>query len=663
MTSLRGDAKIAALLILVTALLFADVLFLGSGFYVRDVIRDYLPSRFVLRSIVYGGEFPFWNRFFSGGQPLAANPGFQTFYPGTWLMLLPGFLFGFNLQIVLHVAVAASGMYLYLRSLGLKVESALFGAIAFGFGGAVLSLTNLLPFLTSVAWWPWILMFARRVLRGEGGILGLTLSLAMLLLAGEVSVIVQTAILLVAELFCVGAGFSGLGRLKPAPTLFACVLAFGIASVQLVPALDLKRDSGRAAALTVEDATAWSMPLIRPIEMFYAHAFGRITDDGREYGGAWRYRPPRLPLIYSIYCGLLVPLLAIAGVAVRATRWMWASSLAILSYLLAIGANGPLIPALYKIGIYRSIRYPEKFVLFGVFALIVLAAMVFDRLDRRFAPFLLLIAVGDVGLHVNELAPRMPRRFFAPPPVTLAVAGAQNESRLFHQAAWPVWQHSMPIATGEGTYWSQRTALVPFTPALYGLHSIFEIDINLTTLQPTSAFLQWMWLALGRGEPLRPFAMMGNVEYIIVPGQPIRVIRRPTLPRYYFADRLLPLAAPIASWSDRVALVASPPFLPAAGQVRSVRETANSADVQVRANGRGFLIMSVTPHRYWRATIDGAPARLEVANIGFQGLAVPAGTHKVSMHYRNPLILWSGLLSLVSIAICVAIALRFTIHY
>src|SRR6266568_3685408 len=135
MRLLRGDAKIAAFLILATALLFADVIFLGTGFYVRDVIRDYLPSRFVLRSIVAAGEFPSWNRFYSAGQPLAANPGFQVFYPGTWLCLLPSFLFGFNLEVLLHIALAATGMYLLLRSMDLRIESSLFGAMAFGLGG------------------------------------------------------------------------------------------------------------------------------------------------------------------------------------------------------------------------------------------------------------------------------------------------------------------------------------------------------------------------------------------------------------------------------------------------------------------------------------------------------------------------------------------------
>src|SRR5437764_1355380 len=155
------DAKIAALLAVAVALVFSDVLFLGNGFYIRDIYRDYLPSRFVLRTVLAGGEFPMWNRYWSAGQPLAANPGFQAFYPGTWLAFLPSFFFGFNLEIVAHIALATVGMFLLLRSTELRIESALFGAVAFGCGGVILSLTNLLPFLTSVAWWPLSLMFAR----------------------------------------------------------------------------------------------------------------------------------------------------------------------------------------------------------------------------------------------------------------------------------------------------------------------------------------------------------------------------------------------------------------------------------------------------------------------------------------------------------------------
>ena len=115
-----GDGKWLALLVAVSLLLFAGVLLLGDGFYVRDVSRDYLPSRAILHQILSHGEFPLWNRFLSAGQPLAANPGFQTFYPGTWLVFLVGFPLGFHLEIVLHIALAAVGMFLLLRSLELS---------------------------------------------------------------------------------------------------------------------------------------------------------------------------------------------------------------------------------------------------------------------------------------------------------------------------------------------------------------------------------------------------------------------------------------------------------------------------------------------------------------------------------------------------------------
>jgi len=628
------DAKIAALLAIAILLIFSDI-FLGSGFYVRDIYRDYLPSRFVLRSVVMAGEFPSWNRFYSGGQPLAANPGFQSFYPGTWLAFLPSFLFGFNLEIVLHVALAAVGMYLLLRSMVLRMESALFGAIAFGIGGAILSLTNLLPFLTSVAWWPLIVMFARRRQWAP-----LALTFGMVLLAGEQTVIIQTAFLILAVM----REWKGL--------VLAVAMALGIGAVTLIPALDLKRDSGRAQDLSYEDATSWSMPLIRPVELFYPHAFGRITDDGREYRGAWRYRPPRLPLIFSIYCGLLVPLLAIAGVAMRLARWTWI--IILLSYLLAIGSNGAL-PIFY-----RWIRYPEKFVLFGLFALIVLAASAFDKIDRRFAPFLVLLTLGDLALHINELAPRVPRRFFSPPAVTLAVAGP---NRIFHQAEWPVWgTHGPIIEGGERTYWSQRTALMPFTPALYGLKTIYEIDINLTTLRPTSDLVQSMWEVLAAGAPIRPFMLMGNAEYLVLPGRPIRIVRGETLPRYWFADQTVPIRSreefvrnlSTGHWTDRAVFLDS--AAPASkGEILSAYETSHRAKLKVRTEGQALLFASVTPHRYWRVTIDGKPGRILTANIGFQAVIVPAGTHSIRFDYFNPLIAVSAIISIISFLIVITI--------
>ena len=410
--------------------------------------------------------------------------------------------------------------------------------------------------------------------------------------------------------------------------VIALLLALGIGAIAIVPALDLRRDTGRARNLTFEEATSWSMPLVRPAELFYPYAFGRITDDGSQYD-TWRYRPQRLPLIFSIYCGLLVPLLAIAGVAMRLQKWTWI--VMPLSYLLATG----ILPIFY-----RWIRYPEKFILFGVFALVILAASAFDRIDRRVAPFLLLLTIGDVALHINELAPRMPRRFFSPPPVTLALAGP---NRIFHQAEWPVWgTHGPQIEGGARTYWSQRTALFPFTPALYGLRTIYEIDINLTTLRPTVDLVQSMWEALAAGALIRPFMLMGNADVLVLPGRPIRIMRGKTLPQFWYADQIVPIGSreefvrnlSEKRWRDRVAFVYGRAFDSRKG---------------------GLLVASITPHRYWRAIIDGKRAPVLSVNVGFQGVIVPPGAHSIRFEYFNPLFPVCGAISLISLLISIII--------
>ena len=79
--------------------------------------------------------------------------------------------------------------------------------------------------------------------------------------------------------------------------------------------------------------------------------------------------------------------------------------------------------------------------------------------------------------------------------------------------------------------------------------------------------------------------------------------------------------------------------------VHSWRETANHARLDVEARGPAFLVMSVTPHKNWRITIDGSDAPAVVANIGYQGVLVPPGRHLVEMRYRDPLVAVGGAVS------------------
>src|SRR5439155_8408839 len=131
---------------------FADVLFLGNNFWFRDLFLYHFPLKRFVRQTIAAGEFPWWNPYLGGGQPMAANPVYEVFYPPQWLIFIGPYPFGFALHIVAHVYIAMLGMYGFLRSIPLRLEASLFGALSFGMSGFFLgTMTNLPTFFV----WSW----------------------------------------------------------------------------------------------------------------------------------------------------------------------------------------------------------------------------------------------------------------------------------------------------------------------------------------------------------------------------------------------------------------------------------------------------------------------------------------------------------------------------
>jgi uncharacterized membrane protein YfhO len=93
----------------------------------------------------------------------------------------------------------------------------------------------------------------------------------------------------------------------------------------------------------------------------------------------------------------------------------------------------------------------------------------------------------------------------------------------------------------------------------------------------------------------------------------------------------------------------NPTFTPAPAVITNVAESSHSADIDVDASGRSFLVATITRHKYWRATIDGQPAPLLPANIAYQGVVVPPGRHHIALRYWNPVVAFSAVISALSL--------------
>jgi hypothetical protein len=383
--SRRHDLAAITVLIAVPSLFFLDVLLGWSGFYLLDVSQYYFPAKKLLREIVLSGQFPYWNPWFSAGQPMAANPEHEVFYPLTWLILLPDFVHAFQILALSHVYLATFSMYALLRSCGTTRASAVIGGLSFGLGGFVLSSLNFFPILFSAAWLPLTCLFTRRFLheRAPRMFVFATAAFGMQLLVGEPFTVLQTGLIL--GMYALFHGERRTGRMLRDVALVGAIsiAALLVSAVQTLPTLDHYRDSVRAQGLAFEIVEKWSTPPLRFAEVVFPSVLGTARPDTDEpYWGSHLYGERSLPFYLSVYSGLLIVSMAFAGVTAGIRGRGLYVSICAVSILLALGSHTPLLRWLYDLGVARSVRYSEKFLMTGIFATVVFGALAFDALLR-----------------------------------------------------------------------------------------------------------------------------------------------------------------------------------------------------------------------------------------------------------------------------------------
>lgn len=772
--SRRRDLSALAFVGLVPSILFLDVL-LGKGvFYVRDVALYHFPLKRVLRDILLQGEFPYWNPMISAGQPLAANPAHEVFYPLTWLILLPDYIYWFQLLALVHVHIASIATYLLLRSLSVTRASSIVGALAFGLGGFVLSGLQLFPFLFGAAWMPLTFLYGRRAILGRRArdFALAVLFLGIQCLVGEPVVLLQTGLML--GIYAIGVAVEQ-RSVASAVRNVALVALIGFAAlllsaVQILPAIDHARDSVRAGGFSFAEVSTWSTPPVRFAELLFADIFGsrNVDDDTPRWAG--RLYPARLGAFFSsLYFGLLPAVLAIAGVLARIRGSGLFIAVATTSVVLALGSHTPLLRLLYDAGLADSIRYPEKFVIMLVFAAAVFAGCALDRLlagdprmrratlllaatvliaaavgavttampaapamfrelwalgpetdvapmiaaartgwlvaagraiallasialltrlPRRTAAMLLIaLSTIDLAPQVNDTAPRTGREFYEQrPPTVTALPPERDAYRVFHygNVSTRTLNRRPYIAPGGHHPIVQRNSLVGFASASYGIRTALDQDFDRTSLASTDVFNRAMWrLSERSGDWLNYAAPMSNVWYVGIYRpfseavaetkgdprliRPFKWIGGVKHPRYYFATEVVPIRGAddfvrrLASrqHSRQAAFVTNAPAAdPAPGRVLEWQEDSSGARIEVESRGVGFLVMSVTRHKYWTTAIDGIEVPAVPVNLTYQGVVVPPGRHVVTMRYRNPLIAVGGAISVATLLALAAAAFR-----
>jgi hypothetical protein len=368
---------------------FAPLLSPARALANRDIPLFHLPLRSAFRELAAFG-LPTWNPWLHGGQPLLSNPSYAAFYPPSWLVLAVPPYYALSLLTLLHGAIAFAGAWKLARHLGGTRGTAALAGVGYVGCGAYLSLLSAFTLFCSMAWFPWVLLWADRSLRapteeGRAAWLRPALlaggALALQLLNGEPSTVVMS---------CLGvlALAASAAARRPAATLRAAVpvlFAVALAAVQLLPTLGRLADSPRKD-LSSTAATLWSMPPARLAEIVLPRFFGDPTRNLEGVYFGWKLEDRDYPYVESIYPGLLLAVLGAAALI----RWRiprraaWA--LAFLGGIfLALGRHNPVYEALRRaVPLLAVLRFPEKFAVLAILGLMLAGVLGWQwLLDER----------------------------------------------------------------------------------------------------------------------------------------------------------------------------------------------------------------------------------------------------------------------------------------
>ncbi|HTP06787.1 MAG TPA: hypothetical protein VMP08_00950 [Anaerolineae bacterium] len=669
----RSGRDIGALLIILTIwVLFFSPLFtpvvtdrvqLASG----DFTLQFLAFRRFGLSELQQGRWPLWMPCVDSGYPYFADPQAASFYPPALLNYAGHLISGatefslaaLQLEAVLHVLLAAITAYAFLCGEVRSRWAALIGALAFGFGGYLLSFPMLqLAILETAAWLPAILWTLRRAAtRADKRSIALAGAVfALCALAGHPQTLVMIAYVAVAYFaFSVWRAHM---RLRRAVLSLAAisVLALLLSAIQWVPTLEFMRLSSRAE-LTVETAGtgfAFSdvMQLIAP---------GRVS----------QYSP--------LYIGLLSLALALSAFGatvakrikgeVSARVWFW-GIVAGVALIISFGNRTPLFDVLYNLAPgFRLFRDRERLALIVVWALSVLVAYGGDFILERASPALrrwlpivaLIVVVIDLAANtrsVNWVAPYDPFPAQSSLQAILADAGSASVFRLHNEQRLP--GHAACVAS--------LNEVGGITPIHIGSYQ--------QLIQQVPREVRWQLL---------------NVRYVVTwrsvlddhLGQPVAstlLDQQGEGKEATYTYRLNEenprawLVHEVVANPDRTAVLnalAAPDFDP-----RRVAYVNNSIDVvtnqaiepvsivtahpdrlvvEAAPTTPGLLVLSEINYPGWMATVDGSPASVIEVDGVLRGVALPAGQARVKMTFQPMSLTVGGILTALGIVLWIVL--------
>ncbi|KKW11462.1 MAG: hypothetical protein UY49_C0001G0011 [Microgenomates group bacterium GW2011_GWC1_49_7] len=658
-----------------------------KNFLITDPIRQQIPWRKLVIEEWRKGKLPVWNPYNFSGTPLGANIQAAAFYPVNILFFFLPFITAWTTLIILQPLLAGIFMYLYLRNQKMHPGAAMFGSLAWAFGGFSIAWLTWGTIMQTALWLPLMLLSIDR----RSYIL-LVLSSVFALFAGHA----QVAVYIFA--------FAGIYSLWKRSwwVIAGAAIAALITSIQWVPMLTLLSHSSRIVDTGTWLKEGWFLPWQNLIQFIAPDFFGNPAT--LNYWGIWNYGE------FIGYIGILPLLLALFAIVTRRDRFtrffaacagvvflfLLPTPLAKLPYQLHLPVISSLQPTrlmmlvdvclavLAALGLDAYVRNPNKKIFFviaciGVIlaglwiyvwrtpdmgvsqrnlmlpsALWVAGAAVLLLARRNILVFFVIsITIFDLFRFGWKFTPFTPTAYFFPN--TAAISFLQSQEKPFRVISL------------------DNRILPPNVGAYYGIESIEGYDPIY------DARYEEFIAALNRREPnitppfgfnriittptiVSPLLPLLNVKYVLtledLKSPDVELMYREGNTRIYWYKKALPRIYPVESiiiasskqqvmdvlygkeFQPNTAAVVeqeidvSPAALAAGDAIKITNMTTSSLSAtSVFKEDHAVVIANMFDPR-WKAFIDDAPTKLYRVNYLFQGLIVPKGNHTITLIYH-----------------------------
>lgn len=341
-------------------------------FFVRDLAFFFWSRHLWLRHTLFAGRAPWWDPHVASGQASIADALNQLLMPITLaIRLLPSDVLSFNLWVALPLPLAAIGTFGFLRR-RLTTPAATIGAAVFSLSGPAVSMLNAPNLSWSVALMPWVVWACdaaadRTRLSPARGVGLVAVAVALEAVSGEPVTLAATA--LVAILFVL----TEYGVRAATLVVLGFAAGAGLSGAQLLPMSEAAAAAHRGLIQTPD---FWSLHPVALWEVIAPHLFG---DYYQAFLADLPWMPAlnfgRDPLLYSIYVGPVVLLLACAALAARPRRTIIWGVLSVAFVVAALGGYTPAYPLARRlVPALLYFRFPVKYMIPAAFTIAVLAA-------------------------------------------------------------------------------------------------------------------------------------------------------------------------------------------------------------------------------------------------------------------------------------------------